>query len=636
MSQPIRKLHDTVINQIAAGEIIERPASVVKELIENSIDAQAQHITVSIRDGGRAALCVSDDGSGIASDQLTLAVERHTTSKLSDNNLNNIITLGFRGEALPSIATVSRLTLTSRIKNTKNAWSLVVDGGRKSALSPALYSVGTKIDVVDLFHNIPARLKFLKSVRTETDQIREIVFRLALMTPQIAFTVKTEKKCLFKTFATDQETRIRQLLGDTFLENAIPIELTRDALALQGYISIPTFNRNTTQHLYLFVNQRPVRDRLLYNAIKAAYGDLLPHDRFPMVVLCLDIPYEWVDVNVHPTKAEVRFRDSPGVKDMVVLALQQALTTLGHQTATTHSTAALTAMHKNIHQPVSKAVWHETLPYKAPPAPSESPWAKFPTSRDQTLTQLSAHHQVQQQIQTTTPITTQTKTITPTHTNHIDNHIDTLSPSVALSPALIDDDNHVEYPLGYAQTQIHKTYIITQTKDGMVLVDQHAAHERILYEQLKAALEKEHLDVKHLLIPVVVSLEQVLVKDLLEYKEVLKRFGIELEAFGIGCVIIHTIPFLLESINLETLIVDIADHLKEYQNVSTVQTKLENVCASLACHGAIRAGQSLSIEEMNLLLRKIECTPNSAQCNHGRPTSIPLKLSDIERLFERR
>jgi DNA mismatch repair protein MutL len=593
----IRLLPPNLVNRIAAGEVVERPAAAVKELVENAIDAGAARIEVHLREGGRALIAVSDDGVGMTSEELVLAVERHATSKLPGDDLLDLRWLGFRGEALPSIAAVSRLAITSRARGAAEAWRLAVEGGAKMPPAPAALPFGTRVEVRDLFYATPARLKFLRGERAEQLACVDAVERLAMAHPAIGFRLLAEGDRPLADVAAEpgelfdaRLARLSAVLGRDFAANAMRIAAEREGIRLQGYAGVPTFHRATAQHQYLFVNGRPVRDRLLYGAVRGAYQDFLARDRHPVLALFLDLPPREVDVNVHPTKAEVRFRDAGLVRGLIVGALKHALAEAGHRAATTAADAALGAFRPGVLGPTSAV----------PRGLAEAAAAYFAPTRDPDTPALPG--------------------------------LD--APS---APAADAGEAVASFPLGVARAQLHATYIVAQTRDGIVIVDQHAAHERLVYERMKAMLENGGVARQGLLLPEVVELEQpAAVERLVARAGELAELGLQLEAFGPGAVIVRAVPALLGDTDVAGLVRDLADELAELGEAPALKGKLEAVCGAMACHGSIRAGRRLLTEEMNALLRQMEATPYSGQCNHGRPTYVELKLADIERLFGRR
>ena len=605
---PIRLLPPVVVNRIAAGEVIERPASALKELIENSIDAEATRIDVTLKEGGQSLVVVADDGIGMDADELSLAVERHCTSKLPDDDLLQIQHLGFRGEALPSIGAVSRLTITSRKRGSDNAWSIAVEGGDKHAVQPAALSQGTRIEMRDLFYATPARLKFLKSARAEREAAVDVVERLAMAYPGITFTITgDEDRQLLRLNAVERDLtgadgrrlRLAAVLGRDFGDNAIEIAAEREGFQLTGLAGLPTLNRATAREQYLFVNGRPVRDKLLTGAVRGAYQDFLARYRHPMVALFLDCPADSVDVNVHPTKAEVRFRDSNLVRGLIVGSLRQAMANAGHRASTTVAEAALASF-----RPGSST---------RPIYPQASFASHYAPNSYATARGLAEETSLYQAPLTSDPF---------------------IAPGARPAPAPAEETT--QFPLGAAVAQLHETYVVAQTDDGIVIVDQHAAHERLVYERMKAAIASTGVARQILLLPEVVELDEDGVARLTARADELTELGLVLEAFGAGAVVVREVPALLGEIDVQGLVRDLADELAELGNALSLKEKLEEVCGTLACHGSVRAGRRLRPEEMNALLREMEATPHSGQCNHGRPTYVELKLEDIEKLFGRR
>ena len=599
---PVRQLPENVVNRIAAGEVVERPASVVKELVENALDAGARRIEVVIDGGGRRFIRVSDDGSGMPRTDLDLAVERHATSKLHDDDLMAIATLGFRGEALPSIGSVARLAITSRHISEPHAWAIEVDAGTRSELRPAALAAGTRVEVRDLFYATPARLKFLKSDRAEGEAVRDVVRRLAMSRPDVAFTLATEERAGVTWDAVPagegaRLVRLGDILGSEFYANAVEVRGGRDGLFVEGHAGLPTFSRANALGQYLFVNGRPVRDRLLLGAIRAAYADYLPRDRHPVLALFFSIDPREVDVNVHPAKTEVRFRDPGLVRASLVRALQDALGRESQRVADTGGAATIAALRMRAAEtvrpwPDRRAPWPAAAPASEVAAPgcAEPPQKAFDVG---------------------TPVAD--------------------ARAFEAEPA-----GHEDRPLGAARAQLHETYIVAQTGDGIVIVDQHAAHERLVYERMKAALDRDGVARQLLLIPEIVELGEADVERLLGRAEELARYGLVVEPFGPGAVAVAETPAMLGEVNIRDLLHDLADHLAEWDETLPLERRLMHVAATMACHGSVRAGRRLKPEEMNALLREMEATPNSGQCNHGRPTYVELKLADIERLFGRR
>jgi DNA mismatch repair protein MutL len=593
----LRRLPSTLVNRIAAGEVVERPASAVKELVENAIDAGARRIAVTLKEGGRTFIAVVDDGIGLSPEELSLAVERHCTSKLPDDDFGNIRTLGFRGEALPSIASVSRFAITSRPAGASSAWTLEIDGGAKGEPRPAAHPLGTRVEVRDLFFATPARLKFLKEPRTEAGHVADAMRRLAMAHPAIAFRLDSEERPLIDLAAAGPSLleradaarleRLAAIMGREFADNALAIDANREGFRLTGFAGLPTLNRPTSQHQYLFVNGRPVRDKLLAGAVRGAYQDFLARDRHPMVALFLEAPAGMVDVNVHPAKTEVRFRDAGIVRGLIVGALRTALAAAGHRASTTVADAALGAFRPH-------------TGYSSP-LPMGGGGAAMPRGLAETAAQFMAPLGV---------------------------------PSARVEEAA--NGNGAHYPLGVARAQLHETYIVAQTDQGVVIVDQHAAHERLLHERLKDQLQADGVKRQALLLPEVVDVGEDGARRLATRAAELADMGLVLEPFGLGAVVVRETPAVLGEVDIQGLVRDLADELAEMGDHLSLKEKVEEVCGTLACHTSVRAGRRLSVEEMNGLLRQMEATPHSGQCNHGRPTYVELKLADIERLFGRR
>ncbi|HCI48708.1 MAG: DNA mismatch repair protein MutL [Alphaproteobacteria bacterium RIFCSPLOWO2_01_FULL_45_8] len=601
MATTIQRLSSNLINQIAAGEVIERPASVVKELTENAIDAGATQIDVVLRDGGKSYISVTDNGSGMGLEDLRLSIERHATSKLLHQDLFNIATLGFRGEALPSIGAISRLTLTSMTAETNQGWSLSVEGGTIQECTPVAAHLGTKIEVRDLFFAVPARLKFLKTTPVETQHIEDRLQRLALAYPDRSFSLMADQKLIF-SYAAQQKSqegllaRISQVMGHKFENDALAVDAHRDHYLLSGFIGLPTLNRTNTQFQFLFVNGRPVKDKLFSVSIRAAYQDFLAHDRHPLLCLYLTVPSRSVDVNVHPAKTEVRFEDTQFVRSFLISTLKQALSGMQHRSATSVADDALSSFRP-------KEVFQQ--PLLGSSSPSSYGPSFFQPMKKQTMAFTSYQ-----------PVSS------------------SIMESVAVMDAPSVDPTH--FPLGAACAQLHENYIVAQTQDGLVIVDQHAAHERIVYEKLKQDMSQNQVKRQILLIPEVVELTKKEYEALIKNQEDLVQFGIVLESFGTNSVLIREVPTLLGQTDIRPLIKDLSEDLASEGEGMTVQKKFHEICSSLACHGSVRSGRQLSLSEMNDLLRQMEQTPYSGQCNHGRPTQIELKLKDIEKLFGRR
>ncbi len=606
---PVRQLSENTVNRIAAGEVVERPASAAKELVENALDAGASRIEIVTDGGGRRLIRVTDDGAGMTRADLELAVDRHATSKLDDENLLDIATLGFRGEALPSIGAVSKLTIATRHRDEPHGWTITVDAGDKSAAKPAALTQGTRVEVQDLFYATPARLKFLKTDRTEAEAVREVVRRLAMSRPDVAFTLAGEDRLPVTWSAalpdeTGRLARLADVLGADFRANAFPVRAERDGVTVDGFAALPTLSRANSLGQYLFVNGRPVRDRLLLGVVRAAYSDYLARDRHPMLALFVTLPAREVDVNVHPAKTEVRFRDNGLVRSLVMHALKEGLAREAGRAATTGGIATLSAFRPD-----------------ALPRRGGYDWRASP-SRPASFT-------------TREPVATWSAAPGFAEAAQAAFDVGTAAATARMESAAPAPDT-LDRPLGAARAQVHDTYIVAQTRDGLVVVDQHAAHERLVYERLKAGLEKTGIARQMLLIPEVVELDPADVDRLTERADELARFGLAIEAFGPGAVAVRETPALLGAIDAGALLRDLAEHLAEWDEALPIERRLMHVAATMACHGSVRAGRRLKPEEMNALLREMEATPNSGQCNHGRPTYVELKLTDIERLFGRR
>ena len=602
---PIRQLPETLINKIAAGEVVERPASVVKELVENALDAGARRIDVLTDGGGRRLIRVTDDGDGMTRADLELSVDRHATSKLSGDDLLDIHTLGFRGEALPSIGAVARLIITTRHKDEPHAWMLEVDAGKKSDAKPAALGHGTTVEVRDLFYATPARLKFLKTDRSEAEAVREVVRRLAMSRPDVAFTLAGEERApVTWAAAIDELSRLGDVLGADFRANAIAIDAEREGVRLEGFAGLPTLSRANTLGQYLFVNGRPVRDKVLVGAVRAAYSDYLPRDRHPLLALFVTLESREVDVNVHPAKTEVRFRDGALVRGLIVRALKEALAREGQRAASTGGGATIAAFRPMAMPRRGAFDWRNSPARPVPMAASRGNVA-FGFAE-------AAQDTYQEAFDVGEP--------------SADARIESFEPAA----------EQIESPLGAARAQIHETYIVSQTRDGLVIVDQHAAHERIVYERMKAAVEKSGVARQILLIPEIVELDEADAARLVARAEDLAKFGLAIESFGPGAIAVRETPSMLGDVDVRGLLRDLAEHMAEWDDSLPLERRLLHVSATMACHGSVRAGRRLKPEEMNALLREMETTPNSGQCNHGRPTYVELKLTDIERLFGRR
>ena len=601
----IRRLSEGTINRIAAGEVVERPASAVKEIVENALDAGASEIDIIIAGGGRDLIRVSDDGIGMSGDDLLIAVERHATSKLpldadGREDLHDVATLGFRGEALPSIGAVARLSITSRPRGVDSAMHIAVEGGKVSDVEPAAGPLGTRIDIRDLFYATPARLKFLKGERSETLAVADIVKRLAMAHPQVAFSLTSESRNMLRLMPEPEGdagrlARLGAIMGRDFAANALAIDAVREGIRLTGFAGLPTYNRGNAQMQFLFVNGRPVRDKLIVGAVRGAYADFLARDRHPAVALFVEIDPREVDVNVHPAKAEVRFRDAALVRGLIVGALKHALHAAGHRASTTVASATLDALRPDYTPSAASP-----FPY----APSGGGFAAAPafaSTFQSAFADLGAH-----------------------------------SARVEPMPVSLPNDGSITPPLGVARGQLHETYVIAQTTDGIVIVDQHAAHERLVYERMKKAIAARGVARQILLIPEVVDLDEAEAERLVARAGELAELGFVLEGFGQGAVVVREVPAIFGKLDVPGLVRDLADDLSELDEALSLKERLEHVCGTIACHGSVRAGRRLTADEMNALLREMEATPHSGQCNHGRPTYVELKLTDIERLFGRK
>ena len=605
---PVRQLSETTVNRIAAGEVVERPASVVKELIENALDAGATRIEIATDGGGRRLIRVADNGTGMTRADLDLAVERHATSKLDGDDLLQISTLGFRGEALPSIGSVARLTITTRQAGEPNAWAITVDGGAKAEIKPAALSEGTRVEVKDLFYATPARLKFLKSDRSEAEAVREVVRRLAMSRPDVAFTLGSDERAPVTwpaalPGAPGRLARLADILGPDFRANAVEVGAERDGVVVEGYAGLPTHSRANSLGQYLFVNGRPVRDKLLIGVIRGAYADYLPRDRHPVVALFVTLPPREVDVNVHPAKTEVRFRDNALIRALLMHALKEGLARDGQRAATTGGSATIAAFRPATLPRRGAFDWRRSPSRHMPPRGALAAWS----SPDPGFAEAA---------QAVFDVGGAAATA----------RVEMAEPA----PDLLDR------PLGAARAQVHDTYIVAQTRDGLVIVDQHAAHERLVYERMKAAIDQKGIARQILLIPEIVELDAADIERLLSRTDELKRFGLAIEPFGPGAIAVRETPSMLGEIDAAALARDLAEHLAEWDEALPLERRLMHVAATMACYGSVRAGRRLKPEEMNALLREMEATPNSGQCNHGRPTYVELKLTDIERLFGRR
>ncbi len=604
---PVRQLSPETVNRIAAGEVIERPASVVKELVENALDAGASSIEIAVVGGGLSLIRITDNGSGMARADLDLCVERHATSKLSGDDLFNIATLGFRGEALPSIGSIARLTISTRPHGT-DGLGLVVDCGVKREILPAALNPGTIVEVRELFSATPARLKFMRTERAETQAIAEVIKRLAMAHPAVAFELAADDRTpqRYPAQAGTADGRLQRLarvMGREFLDDALAVTNKIGGFEVSGFAALPTLHRNDAAQQFLFVNGRPVRDRLLLGAIRAAYGDLVPKGRHPVFALFVDVPPDSVDVNVHPAKSEVRFREGGEIRSLVINGVRRALEAAGHRASVFGGQQTIEALARSAETNASLAA-NQPRNWAPPLATSTHLPAGFGEAMQAPLTGVLQGLDLPS--------------------------ADARADAIPLQPELLDR------PLGAARAQLHETYIVSQTRRSVIIVDQHAAHERLVYERMKSALANGGVKRQGLLIPEVVTLEPHEVAALEDAASELAELGLALEAFGAEAVVVRETPAMLGQTDVKGLVTDLARDLANDRGKSALKERLEAVASRMACHGSVRAGRRLNAQEMNALLREMEATPFSGQCNHGRPTYVELKLSDIERLFGRR
>jgi DNA mismatch repair protein MutL len=637
----LRQLPDRIIDQIAAGEVVERPASALKELVENALDAGAQQINITLRRGGIDEITVLDDGCGMSADDMKLAVKRHATSKLPDDSLNHINSLGFRGEALPSIGAVSRLSLTSITTDSAHAWRVVVDGGRMSDPQPAALAKGSMISVTQLFKVVPARLKFLKTERTEQGQCLDILRRLALAWQSVGFHLKADDRVMLDLPAclpgqAGLRTRISVIMGQRFASEALELDAVRDHISLKGFAGLPTLNRPTTANIFLFVNGRPIHDRALLGAIRAGYGDTLPRGRHPMAILFLHVPASSVDVNVHPAKAEVRFKDAAAVRSLLVGGLMTRLRDGSIQATGAGGDAAMGKFLNGLLGMPDGATGADETSGSGEMGKPGNPVLSS-ERRPAFLTQASSG-QLSSDPLASTKLFYESDDAQPTNLPDTDLLGDDAVP--AARPAF--DVPHKEadriqrkHLLGAARAQLHKTYIVAETEDGLTIIDQHAAHERLVMERMKIALAEKGVASQTLLLPEVVSLADHYAAALVDATEMLEPMGLFVETFGTGAVVVRAIPALLGTPDVKQLVTDIAEELVELGGSTSLEDRINHVLATVSCHGSVRAGRLLNGAEMNALLREMEATPRSGQCNHGRPTWVALSFADIERLFGR-
>lgn len=618
----IRYLPENLINQIAAGEVIERPAAAVKELVENAIDAGARAINVDIRGGGKKSIIISDDGCGMNREELIAAIDRHATSKLPGDDLLNVTHLGFRGEALASIAAIGSLTIRTREQGGE-AWEISAQNGKKSDPAPSPHPKGTQIEIRDIFSFTPARLKFLKSDRAEFSAIKDMMMRLAMTRHDIAFTLAHDGKNALKLPATlDQQSRLADILGKEFGQNAFGIDQQREDIHLTGFASLPTFHRGTGQHQYLFVNGRAVRDKLLTGCVRAAYADVLHRGRHPVVALFVDLPSEEVDVNVHPAKAEVRFKDPAMIRGLIITALKHGIHEHGFQTSSSVSDFALGRMQGST----------------APTGTGYPPGSALPYGRSGNNGGAFTHRYYGSSSAITSA--QQNLAVNALYEPQQQGFAESFAPSARVEhPTDNEQEQAIQqsHPLGAARAQIHENYIIAQSTKGLVVVDQHAAHERLVYEKFKRQLGDSGVEKQGLLTPDIIEMSDSDQNAILEHKETLARLGLEIEPFGSGAVAVQSVPALLGGkADTEKLVRDIVDDILEHDHAGGLEERLNEILSTMACHGSIRSGRRMNEAEMNALLRQMEETPLSGQCNHGRPTYIELELKDIEKLFGRR
>ena len=602
----IRRLPDALINRIAAGEVVERPASALKELVENAIDAGARQVSIRLGAGGLDLVEVSDDGCGMTADEITLALERHATSKLPDDNIDQVMTMGFRGEALPSIASVSRFQVESRVRG-GDGWGRTVDHGRLIAEGPAAIPPGTRVRVENLFGNIPARRKFLRSARAEYAAALDTVRRLAMARPDIGFTLEHDgRRSLSVQRGMQRPERVAALTSPELAENSVALDFQREGIVLGGIASLPTYNRGVADHQFLFVNGRPVKDRLLVGAVRGAYAEMLARDRHAVVALFLDLPPSEVDVNVHPAKTEVRFREPVLIRGMIVSGLRHAIDQAGFRSVQRPAEAALANWQVEPVRTVQGDIFAVSPSAYQGDYSRRAAYPSFADSRSSFADLASI----------------QGEDLAPL--------MGRAEPSIEAVP------ESVRHPLGVARGQVAATYIVAEAEDGLVIVDQHAAHERLVLERMRAATAQGRVATQGLLVPEVVELDEPACDRLEARIGELAEFGLEIERFGPAAMLVRSVPALLGTKDAQSLVRDLADDLAAYDEAISLKERLDLVAATMACHGSVRAGRVLSVAEMNALLREMEVTPHSGQCNHGRPTWVKLALGDVEKLFGRK
>ncbi|MEM7617386.1 MAG: DNA mismatch repair endonuclease MutL [Pseudomonadota bacterium] len=658
----IKILSDKLINRIAAGEVIERPASVVKELVENSIDSKATNIDITLHQGGKNYISVSDNGHGIAKDDLAIAIQRHATSKLIDeHNLFNINSLGFRGEALPSIGAVSRLSIKSNVNDSTQGWQISINGGDVNNIHPILQKMGTNIEVRDLFYATPVRLKFLKNDRTEMQYATDIIKRLAIANPHISFSISNEQKEFFKVKKTDDiYQRLSDILAAEFIENSLKVDFDNVSVRLSGLIGLPTYNKPASNAYYIYVNNRPVKDKFIYGAIRSSYQDFLASNRHPALALFITLDNMEVDVNVHPTKSEVRFRDNNLIRKIIISTIKEKLASVNQQNANIGSAKLLSKFqapnqintNEKITDNISNNMQNTPLIEPQPMASTSNNYQQYHNSKNWFPKEKTNNGSNDTAILLNEP---DTEFINPSFYNKsdvsninnkvIDKHI--LEQKIASKNINTDHimasntasntaSSLATPPLGFARCQLHATYIVAQTESSIILVDQHAAHERIVYEQMKESIAQNGIKKQQLLIPEIIELDPEEYENIINFKNELISLGFSIENFGSNSIIIRELPAILQYPSLEDLIKNLASDLKEYGDAISLNEKIQEICGNIACHGSIRSGRILNIDEMNNLLRQMENTPNTGQCNHGRPTYVELNLIDIEKIFGRR
>jgi len=581
----IRILPSIIINRIAAGEVVERPASVVKELVENSIDAGSTQIDILIKNGGKSLISISDNGCGMTDEELKLAVKRHATSKLPDDDLLKVKSMGFRGEALASVGSISRLIITSKSKNDDMAYSYSVEGGTEGEIKPASRNQGTTIEVKDLFYATPARLKFLKTDTTETNHISNIITRIAMANPDIGFNLMSNKRSIINVRPSSKKERIKNIMEEEFIQNSFEVIKEQGDYKITGFASLPTFNKGNLSGQYFFINGRPVKDKFISNAIRTAYQDVISNDRYPAIVLFVNAPSDEIDVNVHPAKTEVRFRDSRLIRELVIDAISEGLIENGRTAVSNNFDGGFGERKYSGGYNGGYNPKEENIRFQAPSI-------NIPKGFD----------------------------------NNFNQEILETIPYVKTEEY---DESHEQYPMGSAIAQIYNTYIISQSKEAIFIIDQHAVHERIVYEQMKEKEIKRQI----LLLPEVVKLDDISM--VLENIDELEKLGLVIEKHDVNSVMIMEVPDILKNIDTNKLVKDIADELNEYEKSSSLEEKINGIRHTIACHGSVRAGRKLNVEEMNMLLREMENTNNTAQCNHGRPTYVKLTTNDIEKMFLR-